>query len=191
MLSISAFNALLKTLEEPPENVVFILATTEIHKLPATIISRCQRFDFRRIDVGDMVGRMEKIAKAEDVQIDRDVLESIARHAQGHERDAESLLGQIFAIGEKKITSEVADLVVPRLEIEHFLTLFQMLHERRAAEAIELVNQLLNDGADLEVFHRSWIEFLRWAMLLRLSPSLSSHSAVNLGEKQYAEFLIS
>jgi DNA polymerase-3 subunit gamma/tau len=189
MLSISAFNALLKTLEEPPHHVVFILATTEVHKLPATIISRCQRFDFHRIEVGEMIARLEKIAGAEGIQVEREVLESIARHAQGHERDAEGLLGQIFAIGEKKITTEIADLIVPRLEIEHFLTLFRLLQERNAPEAIERVNQLLDEGVDLDLFHRSWIEFLRWAILLRLSPSLSAHSTVSLGEKQYAEFL--
>ena len=95
MLSGSAFNALLKIMEEPPEFVIFILCTTEVHKIPTTVISRCQRFDFKKISITDIVKKLEYIIKAEKIKVDRNVLENIARHVGGHMRDAESLLGQI------------------------------------------------------------------------------------------------
>src|SRR5690242_6333091 len=99
MLSTSAFNALLKTLEEPPDKVVFILATTELHKLPATVISRCQRFDFRRIDQAALTARLKGLAEKEGYAVDADVLETIARSSDGCLRDAESLLSQLLALG--------------------------------------------------------------------------------------------
>ncbi|MBU2219752.1 DNA polymerase III subunit gamma/tau, partial [Patescibacteria group bacterium] len=104
MLSAQAFNALLKVIEEPPANVIFILCTTEAHKVPATIISRCQRFDFKRIGVNDAVKKLTYIIQAEKIKIAKDILEAIARHADGHMRDAESLLGQIIAIGGTEIS---------------------------------------------------------------------------------------
>ncbi|MBT5807802.1 DNA polymerase III subunit gamma/tau, partial [Candidatus Uhrbacteria bacterium] len=113
MLSTSAFNALLKTLEEPPEHALFVLATTEIHKVPDTIISRCQRFDFKRIDADELVARLGRIIKSEGVEIDEDVLREIVRHSDGCARDAESLLGQVLALGDKKIGMTEASLVLP------------------------------------------------------------------------------
>ncbi|HLC70077.1 MAG TPA: DNA polymerase III subunit gamma/tau, partial [Patescibacteria group bacterium] len=106
MLSTSAFNALLKTIEEPPAHVVFVLATTEMHKLPATILSRCQRFNFKKVGFDEMLKRLEKIAKAEEIKIDQEVLERIIGKSEGCLRDAESLLGQVFSLNEKKITVE-------------------------------------------------------------------------------------
>jgi DNA polymerase III subunit gamma/tau len=100
MLSTSSFNALLKTLEEPPAHVVFILATTEVHKLPATIVSRVQRYDFRRIKKDDIIQNLKKIAKAEKIEIDDKVLDLIAVKAEGGHRDAVSLLEQISATGD-------------------------------------------------------------------------------------------
>ncbi len=92
MLSLSAFNALLKTLEEPPEHVIFILATTEIHRVPETIISRCQRFDFKRVNIKDLISRLKYIAGKEKVTIEQALLENIAQRAEGSVRDAEVLL---------------------------------------------------------------------------------------------------
>jgi DNA polymerase-3 subunit gamma/tau len=113
MLSPSAFNALLKTLEEPPAHVLFILATTEIHKVPATIISRCQRFDFRRLTADETVARLQILCAEEQVKVAEEVLRQIARQTEGCERDAESMLGQLLALGEQEIGFDEASLVLP------------------------------------------------------------------------------
>ncbi|MFC1613609.1 DNA polymerase III subunit gamma/tau, partial [Patescibacteria group bacterium] len=113
MLSISAFNALLKTLEEPPKDVIFILATTEIHKVPATIISRCQRYDFKKINSEDVVAKLNRIVLDEGREVDEKILKNIAIQTEGCLRDAESLLGQVLVFEEKKITVEMASLIIP------------------------------------------------------------------------------
>ena len=114
MLSKSAFNALLKTLEEPPAKVIFILATTEIHKVPETIISRCQRFDFKKIPQKDIMQRLNEIIEWEKISIPENILMEIARKSEGCLRDAESLLGQISSLANGNITEELASLVLPR-----------------------------------------------------------------------------
>lgn len=116
MLSLSAFNALLKTLEEPPPRVIFILATTEIHKIPDTILSRCQRFDFHTVPMNAMQERLRDLASREGVRVDQEVLERIAETAEGSMRDAESILGAVLALGEKHIRGETASLVLPRTD---------------------------------------------------------------------------
>ena len=171
MLSTSAFNALLKTLEEPPEHVTFVLATTEVHKIPATIISRCQRFDFKKIDSGEIVKRLEFITSEEKVKVDKDVLERIARLSEGCVRDSESLLGQILALDEKKITVEQADLVLPRTNFEQVIKLLYALSIKDQKQGIEIINQLLNDGVDLKIFSSEALEFLRELLLAKISNS--------------------
>lgn len=182
MLSISAFNALLKVLEEPPANVVFILCTTEVHKLPATIISRCQRFDFRRIGVKDIADKLDYMTKQEGIKVDREVLESIARHSAGHMRDAESLLGQIVAISGKEISQKEADLVIPRSDIQEIVGLIEFLAKKDSSSGIALVNKLVNDGVDLNAFVTDLIEVLRKLMISRVNPSLSEKIGLELGE---------
>ncbi len=167
MLSTSAFNALLKTLEEPPEHVIFILATTEIHRVPETIISRCQRFDFKRVSIEDLVTRMEYIIGQEKVTVDQEILRTIARRADGSVRDAEVLLGQILALGGSTITADQAALVLPRSNIQSVTNLFIMLMQRETAAGIELVSQLVTDGVQLQDFTRELIEFLRVVLLYR------------------------
>ena len=182
MLSISAFNALLKIMEEPPSNVVFILCTTEIHKVPATIISRCQRFDFKRISVEDIVKRLAFIAKEEKIKIDEEILESIARHSEGYMRDAISLLGQIISIGGKNITQEEADLVIPRSDINEIVNLIDILSKKDASSGIKLINKLVDEGIDLKNFLNDLIEILRKLMIVKINPNLSSRLALDLGE---------
>lgn len=148
MLSTSAFNALLKTLEEPPAGVVFILATTELHKLPATVISRCQRFDFRKIPSAELVARLEDLAKREGFSVEGTVLESVARLSEGCLRDAESLLSQIFSLGEKKITDETAALVLPIVSSEAVRELMQALVARNAPTTLAAWEKMLASGAD-------------------------------------------
>ncbi|MEK7625199.1 MAG: DNA polymerase III subunit gamma/tau, partial [Patescibacteria group bacterium] len=113
MLSTSAFNALLKTLEEPPAHVIFILATTELHKLPATVISRCERYTFKKITFDKMLARLKNLCKAEKVKVDKEVLERIVYKSDGGLRDAESLLGQILSLNLKEIRVEDAQIVLP------------------------------------------------------------------------------
>lgn len=182
MLSISAFNALLKVIEEPPEYVVFILCTTEIHKVPATIISRCQRFDFKRISVSDVVKKLNYIIKAEKIKVDKAILEAIARQSEGHMRDAESLLGQIVAIGGKDITREEADLVIPRSDLGEVINLIEYLVKKDAASGISLINKLVDEGVDLKIFLSDLIEILRKIMLNKLSPNLTQRLGLELGE---------
>ncbi len=148
MLSTSAFNALLKTLEEPPARVVFILATTELHKLPATVVSRCQRFDFRKIAPATLEERLGRLARDEGAAVDADVLQAIARLSEGCLRDAESLLGQLLALGEKTITAETAALVLPVVSSQASSELLESLLARDAAAALGQWERLLAAGAD-------------------------------------------
>lgn len=182
MLSAQAFNALLKVIEEPPANVIFILCTTEAHKVPATIISRCQRFDFKRIGVNDAVKKLTYIIQAEKIKVDKDILEAIARHSDGHMRDAESLLGQIISIGGAKITKEEADLVIPRSDLNEVMSLLEFLIKKDAAGGIRLVNKLMDDGVDLKIFVKDTIEILRKLMLTKISPGLVNKLSLELGE---------
>jgi len=182
MLSISAFNALLKTLEEPPANVIFILCTTEVHKMPATIISRCERFDFRRINIEDMVKKLSYIVKKEEIIIDKEILEQVARQSEGHMRDAESLLGQIVAISGKEITREDADLVIPRSNISEVINLIEILFKKDTASGIALVNKLLDDGVNLEKFISDFIEVLRKILLGKINPALEDKLGLDIGE---------
>ena len=148
MLSTSAFNALLKTLEEPPSQVVFILATTELHKLPATVVSRCQRFDFRKIPSAALIARLDRLAGDEGVAVDADVLQTVARMSEGCLRDAESLLGQLFALGEKRLTAETAALVLPMISAEAVDELLKSLLRKDAASALAVWERLMSAGSD-------------------------------------------
>ncbi|MDD5043229.1 MAG: DNA polymerase III subunit gamma/tau [Patescibacteria group bacterium] len=173
MLSTASFNALLKTLEEPPARVIFILATTEVHKIPLTIVSRCQRFDFKKIGAAELVGRLRMISQKEKIDIEDAVLENIARHSDGCLRDAESLLGQIFSLGEKKITKDAAELVIPRSEFNLVAELVGYLILDKTKEALELVNRLINEGVDFNQFIKDAVEFLRKMLLVKISNDLA------------------
>jgi DNA polymerase-3 subunit gamma/tau len=182
MLSISAFNALLKIIEEPPTHVIFILCTTEIQKVPLTIISRCERFDFKRISVADIVKKLAMIAAKENITIDSEVLEAVARRSGGHLRDAESLLGQIFSLGDKQITLEQAELVIPHYNSNEAVDLLDHLSRKDAVKAISLVNSLVDTGVNLKNFTGEFIGLLRKIMLNKVSPGLTDNLGLNLGE---------
>ena len=173
MLSTSAFNALLKTLEEPPEHVIFILATTELHKLPETIISRCQRFDFKKVNFDEMSKHINKIAKLEGIKIDKDIVERIVNKSDGCVRDAISLLDQIMASGEKQITAENSSLVLPTVNVEKNLEFITSLVEKNAKNAIEILNQLVEDGANINYFNNDAIEMLRIMMVSKTNANIS------------------
>jgi DNA polymerase-3 subunit gamma/tau len=178
MLSTSAFNALLKTLEEPPARVIFVLATTEVHKLPATIISRCQRFDFKKISRREVVERLKYILSQERVDVDEQILESIARSSEGCVRDAESLLGQVLALREsgKKISREQAELIIPKSDFSLVGEFLEYLATKDAEKALRLVNKLVEEGIDLSQFTSGLIEFLRKILLVGVSGNLSEFS---------------
>ena len=165
MLSTSAFNALLKTLEEPPAHVIFVLATTELHKLPATIVSRCQRFNFKKIPEDIMIKKLESMAKGEDVKIDKEVLKRVMAKSDGCMRDAESLLGQIMSRNLKKITAEDAVLVLPAANIELSLKYLFAIAEHNFSDAVSVVDELIKTGANIEQFALDTIEILRAAMI--------------------------
>ncbi len=189
MLSTQAFNALLKIMEEPPAHIIFILCTTEAHKMPLTIISRCQRFDFKKIGLSDMIKKLQYIIDQEKLVIEPKILEAIARHATGHMRDAESLLGQIVAVagdpesvGGQAITWEEAELVIPRNDLAEAMNFLGVLSKKDAGGAIALINQLLDNGLDLKVFTGDALTLLRQLMIAKINPALASQLGVELGE---------
>jgi len=172
MLSIGAFNALLKTLEEPPKHVIFILATTEPHKIPLTIISRCQRFDFKRITAKAIVGRMKLIVDETAVQSDEQALHIIARAAEGGMRDALSLLDQAISFSQDRVTMEDA-LTVTGAVSQGFLTkLANAVIEKDAALALEFLEELLFQGKDPSRFIEDFIFYFRDMLLFKAAPRL-------------------
>lgn len=173
MLSISSFNALLKTLEEPPAHVIFILATTAIHKIPETIISRCQRFDFGRLDLEQIVAKLADIAKSEKVSVDKEALEMIAVAAEGGMRDAESLLAQIIALEDKNITADEVKEILGTARRESVSKMAVLILEKNAASALDLAHQLSLEGVNFEVFHKSLLNYLRQLMVVSISSDLA------------------
>lgn len=167
MLSTSAFNALLKTLEEPPSHVIFILATTENHKLPATILSRCQRFNFNKIPTDKMIKRLKTLAKSEEVDVDDEVLKRVAFKSDGCLRDAESLLGQIFSLGLKKITAADSENVLPTPQPEKVLSLLEAVFNHNAPTGLEIISEQIKTGANLEQFAYDIANVLRLILILQ------------------------
>lgn len=176
MLSLSAFNALLKILEEPPAHIVFILATTEIHKIPETIISRCQQFNFRKIEFSKITETLDKICHLEKIKVDSQILKNIAHQSQGYLRDAESLLGQILVLGEKKISLEQAEVILPHSNFDLILELTEYLFEKNKKAALILINKLIEQGIDLKYFISDFIEMARKILLVKIDLSLNEFS---------------
>ena len=168
MLTPEAFNALLKTLEEPPVYVVFILATTEIYKVPETIVSRCQSFNFGKVDSLEIIKRLKEIVKKEGIEVDDGVIQNIVYRSEGCVRDAESLLSQILSFDGKKITLAQAELVLPSTQINYILKLLENLVKNDTRAAIELVGELSENGVDLQQFIKDLIEVLRKILLLQV-----------------------
>ncbi len=166
MLSIGAFNALLKTLEEPPAHVVFILATTEVHKLPATILSRCQRFDFKRIPPEVMAIRLSQVAKAESFELDDDAAVLIARIADGALRDALSILDQC-ASRSSKITSTLVSEVAGLAGRESIYELSQALCEKNSTKALGIIDNLYSNSYDMERLCSEMISHFRNLMMVK------------------------
>lgn len=183
MLSTSAFNALLKTLEEPPAHALFVLATTEIHKIPQTILSRCQRFDFHRIASPDMVKRLQEIAKEEGVTVAEDVLNQIARLSEGCLRDAESLLGQILALGEKEIGPEEASIILPVTNTALVVDLTDAVSRQDVTDALNKLNEFVDQGGSIKNLIDEMIDFSRTMLLLSLGGPYHDHYDADAMEK--------
>ena len=175
MLSTSAFNALLKTLEEPPAQAMFVLATTEIHKIPQTILSRCQRFDFHRIGGEEMTKRLKMLVKKEKMQVDDEVLASIVRLSEGCLRDAESLLSQVMALDEKKVTAEQASLVLPMTHVSSIVEFLEALSRNDAKAAVEGLSVFVEQGGSMKHFTEELIAFVRSMLLLSLGAATSAY----------------
>ncbi len=189
MLSGGAWNALLKTLEEPPAHVIFILATTEIHKVPETIISRCQRFDFSRLPLADIIKKMTLIAEKEKVKIEKEALELIAISAEGGMRDAESLLGQIIAMEDKNITTKEVEELLGATDRKTAGEIAEFIIKKDSTTAIAKINELLENGYDLQIFNKSLVNYLRQVMLLKISPDLQKYFAYEMPEDQAKSLL--
>lgn len=166
MLSTAAFNALLKTLEEPPEHVIFVLATTEVHKIPETILSRCQRFEFRRIPLNLLVSHLQKIAETESIAFEMAALELIARAATGSMRDAISLFDQMSAGGD--VTADYVRLMLGAERRDVVQSLLQAWVDADLHAGLEVINRAIDGGADPRQLARQTADFLRGLLLMRL-----------------------
>jgi DNA polymerase III subunit gamma/tau len=173
MLSTSAFNALLKTLEEPPPHTRFVLATTEPHKIPATVHSRCQRFDFRRIPVPEIAAHLRHIAEEEGFGADDAALIAIARSAQGCMRDAVSLLDQMTSYGTNHIALVQVQQVLGTVGSETVVSFVDAVAEKNIAAGLTLIHALLLDGISLQEFASQVVEHLRGVMLLEMTGDKS------------------
>jgi DNA polymerase III subunit gamma/tau len=173
MLTTEAFNALLKMLEEPPEHVVFVLATTEKHKVLPTIISRCQSFDFRRPGVSLLSEKLREISEAEGIEAEPAALTAIAREGRGSFRDAEGLLDQLASFADGPITAARVRELLGNTGSEALLETTDALYERRAADALRVVERLQNEGRDLTRFTGELVAHLRRLMLLPHAPEIA------------------
>lgn len=189
MLSGGAFNALLKTLEEPPSHVIFILATTEIHKVPETIISRCQRFDFVRLPIQNIVEKLSLIAQKEKITIDGESLEMIAIASEGGMRDAESLLEQILNLEDKNITIKEVEEILGTADRDFSFAMVDKIITSDTASAIGLINSLLEGGYDLQTTNKAFINYLRQLLLLRVSPELKSIFSYEITPEQLKKMM--
>ncbi|WP_276206794.1 DNA polymerase III subunit gamma/tau [Thioclava sp. JM3] len=178
MLSTSAFNALLKTLEEPPAHVKFIFATTEIRKVPVTVLSRCQRFDLRRIEPEEMIALLRRIADAEGAEIADDALALITRAAEGSARDATSLLDQAIAHGAGETTAEQVRAMLGLADRARVLDLFDMILHGQAAEALTELAAQYADGADPMAIMRDLAEITHWVSVIKVTPEAAEDPTV-------------
>ena len=183
MLSKSAFNALLKTLEEPPEHVIFVLATTEPENIPPTITSRCQRFDFKRLKLADITGHLAHIVSQEGLQAEPAALEYIARQGAGSMRDAISLLDQLTAYSGETITLELVRTILGAVTSQTVTELVEAWLKQDVATGLDIINRLMDDGVEPRLFAHEVVEYLRSLMLVKLG---NGASLLNLPEETLA-----
>jgi DNA polymerase III subunit gamma/tau len=167
MLSTAAFNALLKTLEEPPAHAIFILATTEMHKIPATVLSRCQRHEFRRIPVSEITAALRKLADSEKIGVDDDALTLIARQSTGSMRDAISLLDQLSSTGEQ-VNLALTQTVLGTAALQAVVDLVDTLLEENSAAGLQVIHRALDSGSDARQLARQMVDYLRNLLQVRV-----------------------
>lgn len=185
MLSTAAFNALLKTLEEPPPHAIFVLATTEIHKIPATVLSRCQRHEFRRVPVDEIVANLKHIIKAENIQADDDALIQIARQSAGGMRDAQSLLDQLSSTGDK-ITLALAQQVLGTATSQTVLDVLNAVNDHDPAHGLESIHKALDAGAEPRSLARQIVEYLRGLMLIQMGNANQVEATADVKKQMQA-----
>tara|TARA_R110002049_G_scaffold1240_2_gene9280 strand:+ start:2480 stop:4189 length:1710 start_codon:yes stop_codon:yes gene_type:complete len=183
MLSNSAFNALLKTLEEPPAHVKFIFATTEIRKVPVTVLSRCQRFDLRRIEPEVMIAHLQSIAGKEDARIADDALALIARAAEGSVRDAMSLLDQAISHGAGETTADQVRAMLGLADRGRVMDLFDLIMKGEAAAALMELGAQYSDGADPMAVLRDLAELTHWISVIQITPDAAEDPTVSPDER--------
>lgn len=187
MLSTGAFNALLKTLEEPPANVVFILATTEPHKIPATIISRTQRFDFKRITAESILQRMIYILDQKNVDYDDKALKVIAKAAEGGMRDALSLLDQVISFGDNNVTLDNALLVTGSVTQESLFNYLKFVLSKDTTNALKEIQQIVEQGKDANRLIEDLINYCRDLLLYQQAPEMVSNGELGLLDNKFKE----
>jgi len=180
MLSRSAFNALLKTLEEPPSHTVFILATTEPYKVLPTVLSRVQRFDFKRLNISQIINKLNKIIKIEKIKVPGEVLSLVALNADGSLRDAESNLAKLISFVGSEVRLEDAQNLLGIIPFNLHEEFINHLAERRSEGGIDFINRIYNAGVDLNNFTDSFLEYLRKIMVLKSSVSVEAVLASEL-----------
>ena len=183
MLSNNAFNALLKTLEEPPKHVKFIFATTEIRKVPVTVLSRCQRFDLRRIEPEEMIALLQRIAKSEGVNVSEDAFRMITRAAEGSARDATSLLDQAISHGGGSSDAKHVRAMLGIADRGRVLDLFKMIMQGDAAAALTELNSQYSDGADPIVVLKDLAEITHWISVSKITPDMNEDPTITLDER--------
>ncbi len=191
MLSKGAFNALLKTLEEPPKHAVFILATTEIHKVPATIISRTQRFDFKKVGIVDLTKHLKYVAEDNGVKVTDAALMEVATAADGSFRDGLSLLDQVINYAEGEVTEELVEQVLGLTGIKTLIKFMDLLIENKTQEAVSFISELTYAGRDLYQFEKDFLEYLRKLLLTKVGATTDFGFTGEIQQKmaQQAEIL--
>ena len=188
MLTKEAFNALLKTLEEPPSYVIFILATTEIHKVPETIVSRCQNFIFKKPTEKILKKIIEKIAKKENVSLDDDAVSLLTFLGDGSFRDAEGYLEQVLSLSSgKTITRDEVEALTGAPSHTLVISFIKSILDKNASLGIDAIESARNKNTDMKLFTRLIMNYLRYAMLLAISPSLKNDFIEELGDAQLKE----
>ena len=187
MLSQGAFNALLKTLEEPPSYVIFILATTEPNKIPATILSRCQRFDFKRVSVGDLIDRMRSICQSESIDIDEDALRIIARNGQGSVRDSLSILDKCLSFGGSSLTGDQVLDLLGGSDPGQLLEMAKAIIDADVCRSMKMIDDYFMWGKDLRLLVEDITDFFRSLMMVKIFGQASD--LVDLTKDQVQEIL--
>jgi len=188
MLTKEAFNALLKILEEPPAHAIFILATTEPERMPATIISRTQRFDFKRILMSDIVSKLESIARSERIDVEPAALHMIAAVAEGSFRDAESVFSQIAAFRgpDETVTLDMVEMILGAMNFGKLRAIIEALSQARTADVLQLIQNAVADGYDAHELSRLLLGTLRKILMLKIAPELRTILAEEHTEEDLA-----